>query len=101
MHGAAFVCFGVVRGGAEEKISGWGVARQGENPRGGAGQHLNSGHFQGTAGQGSLKNYRGQGGRGASLLGISSGIPKQGLWMSIEANKEMTNSRLSPTPVFT
>ena len=51
MHGAAFVCFGVVRGGAEEKISGWGVARQGENPRGGATFKLGAFSGYGGAGQ--------------------------------------------------
>ena len=57
------------------------------------------GIFRVTQGRAVLKIYGAE--AGASLLGISFGIPKQGLWMSIEANKEMTNSCLSPTPVFT
>ena len=53
-QGSLFM-FGAGRG--RRKISGWGVAGQGENPRGGAGQQLNSGIFGLGRGRAVLKNF--------------------------------------------
>ena len=101
-QGSLFMFWG---GAGQKKNFGMGRRRAGRNSSGRGGATVKLGHFWVGAGQGSLKKFRAGApiflGAGASLLRITSGIPKQGLWMSIEANKEMTNSCLSPTPVFT